>query len=57
MAGMSTLGLLILNLREQPVFVVSVILAVVVSITLHELAHGWAALWQGDSTPRASKGT
>jgi len=22
------------------------------SITLHELAHGWAALWQGDDTPR-----
>lgn len=25
---------------------------VVVSICLHELAHGWAALQQGDSTPR-----
>ena len=24
---------------------------VVFSITLHELAHGWAALWQGDDTP------
>jgi len=24
----------------------------VFSITLHELAHGWAALWQGDQTPR-----
>jgi Zn-dependent protease len=22
------------------------------SITMHELAHGWAALWQGDQTPR-----
>jgi len=22
------------------------------SITMHELAHGWAALWQGDDTPR-----
>ncbi|MBT8485543.1 MAG: site-2 protease family protein [Phycisphaerales bacterium] len=22
------------------------------AITLHELAHGWAALWQGDDTPR-----
>ena len=28
-----------------------VIITVVVSITLHELAHGWAALWQGDDTP------
>jgi Zn-dependent protease len=26
----------------------------VASITLHELAHGWAALWQGDDTPRVS---
>lgn len=25
---------------------------VVFSIVLHELAHGWAALWQGDDTPR-----
>jgi Zn-dependent protease len=26
-------------------------LIVVFSITLHELAHGWAAIWQGDQTP------
>ncbi|MCH2148640.1 MAG: site-2 protease family protein [Phycisphaerales bacterium] len=25
---------------------------VLLSITLHELAHGWAALWEGDTTPR-----
>ncbi len=25
---------------------------VIFSITLHELSHGWAALWQGDTTPR-----
>ena len=25
---------------------------VIFSITLHELGHGWAALWQGDQTPR-----
>jgi len=25
---------------------------VIAAITLHELAHGWAALWQGDETPR-----
>lgn len=24
---------------------------VLLSITLHELAHGWAAIWQGDNTP------
>jgi Zn-dependent protease len=32
--------------------VVSWIFWVILSITLHELAHGWAALWQGDDTPR-----
>lgn len=25
---------------------------VIFSITMHELSHGWAALWQGDTTPR-----
>lgn len=25
---------------------------VIFSITLHELGHGWAALWQGDKTPK-----
>lgn len=25
---------------------------IVFSITFHELAHGWAALWMGDDTPR-----
>ncbi|MBR89964.1 MAG: site-2 protease family protein [Verrucomicrobiales bacterium] len=33
-------------------FFMCVIITVVVSITLHELAHGWAAIWQGDDTPR-----
>jgi Zn-dependent protease len=31
---------------------ISWIFWVPLSITLHELAHGWAALWQGDDTPR-----
>ncbi len=30
---------------------VSQIFWVLLSITLHELAHGWAAIWQGDRTP------
>jgi len=36
----------------QYVLLISWIFWVVLSITLHELAHGWAALWQGDDTPR-----
>ncbi len=31
---------------------ISWIFWVLLAITLHELAHGWAALWQGDDTPR-----
>ena len=30
---------------------ISWIFWVIFSITLHELAHGWAAIWQGDDTP------
>jgi Zn-dependent protease len=33
---------------------VSQIFWVILSITLHELGHGWAALYEGDDTPRAS---
>ena len=29
-----------------------VVITVIISIVLHELAHGWAAIWQGDDTPR-----
>ena len=35
-------------------FVVSWVFWVFFSITLHELAHGWAALSQGDDTPRTT---
>ena len=34
-----------------PIILVSWIFWVIFSITLHELAHGWAAIWQGDDTP------
>lgn len=40
------------NSPDGPVLVVAWIFWVIFSITLHELAHGWAALWQGDDTPR-----
>jgi len=35
-----------------PLLVFSWVVWVIGSIVLHELAHGWAALWQGDTTPR-----
>ena len=35
-----------------PTLVISWAFWVIFSITLHELAHGWAAIWQGDRTPR-----
>lgn len=42
------------NLYEQGrvVELLSWIFWVIFSITMHELAHGWAAIWQGDDTPR-----
>lgn len=40
---------------SDPLFYFSWILTVVVSIILHELAHGWVAIWQGDDTPRYQK--
>lgn len=36
----------------SPAFLVSWVAWVVISITLHELSHGWAALRFGDTTPR-----
>lgn len=33
-------------------YFLAVVLTVVVSIVLHELAHGWAAIYLGDNTPR-----
>lgn len=39
----------------DPLFYFAWVLTVVVSIILHELAHGWVALWQGDDTPRRER--
>ncbi len=39
------------QLETDPFFFGSVVITVVVSIVLHELAHGWAAIRQGDDTP------
>lgn len=35
----------------NPAWVISWCAWFVISIVLHELAHGWAALWEGDRTP------
>jgi len=48
-----TVGTLFIQLlTEKPVYYVSWVFTVVVSIVLHELGHGVAALRQGDETPR-----
>ena len=36
---------------ESPARLISWVFWVILSVTLHELAHGVAALWQGDRTP------
>lgn len=38
--------------ERSPVLLSSWVFWVLVSVMLHELAHGWAAMWQGDDTPR-----
>ena len=38
--------------QQEQLFFGCVVLTVIISIVLHELAHGWAALWQGDDTPK-----
>lgn len=37
--------------QVSPVLVIGWAAWVIFSITLHELAHGWAAIWKGDRTP------
>jgi Zn-dependent protease len=46
------LGLFIQTLASDPVHFVCVVFTVVFSITVHELAHGWAAMRLGDRTPQ-----
>ena len=47
-----TLAFFIELLTENPVLYISIVVAVVISICLHELGHGVAAISQGDETPR-----
>ena len=42
-------------LVEDPQWYLMVVTTVVISIVLHELAHGWSAIWQGDDTPIHTK--
>ena len=51
---MPPLALFIENLTRNPVLFFSWVFAVVLSVVLHELGHGVAAIWQGDETPRVS---
>lgn len=41
----------IYTLTEDPILFFRIVAIVIFSITLHELAHGWAAISQGDDTP------
>jgi Zn-dependent protease len=40
------------TLITEPIYFFRIIVIVILSITLHELAHGWAAMSQGDNTPQ-----
>lgn len=38
-------------IQTNPQLYLMIVLAIIISVVLHELAHGWAAIWQGDDTP------
>ena len=42
------------TLLTNPIFYARVIVILIISISLHELGHGFAAISQGDNTPRTS---
>jgi Zn-dependent protease len=46
--------MLLFYLTEDPFFYFSWVLTLVVSIVLHEMAHGYTAVWQGDRSPLES---
>ena len=46
------MNLFIFQAGRDPLFFVAVVVTVIISIVLHELAHGWAAIRLGDDTPR-----
>ena len=37
--------------NDNPVFALLWMLALLISVVLHEYGHAWAAIWQGDDTP------
>jgi Zn-dependent protease len=44
-------GMFISLLQSDPRYYFAVVLVVIISICLHELAHGFSAIWLGDNTP------
>jgi Zn-dependent protease len=48
------MGLFIMKAFTEPVFYVQAVVVTILSICLHELGHGFAALSQGDDTPSRS---
>ncbi|MEA5565162.1 site-2 protease family protein [Anabaena sp. UHCC 0399] len=40
------------TLITEPILFFRIVVIVILSVTLHELAHGWAAMSQGDNTPQ-----
>jgi Zn-dependent protease len=44
-------NLFIFHLFDSPIFFFRYLIILILSIVVHELAHGWAAISQGDDTP------
>ncbi len=51
---LKSMGLFIMEAFTNPVFYVQAVVVTILSICLHELGHGFAALSQGDDTPSRS---
>lgn len=45
------MGWFIVMLKDDPQYYFMVVLSVIISVVLHELAHGWIAVRLGDDTP------
>ena len=45
------MNLFLFQLFENPVFFLTWVVVIVISICLHELGHGYAAIYEGDDTP------
>jgi Zn-dependent protease len=52
--GITPLAIMLKILQQDPILYFRIVVIIIISITCHELAHGIAAIAQGDDTPQKS---